>query len=88
MMISFQRSQLPVDSVSVRNPMKNLDDYLVINLQVFPSGNDRFDRSGILGLGFSLSNQTFKPPAAFGTYFFIGENYDFLLGTTFFSMSI
>ncbi|CAH1429827.1 unnamed protein product [Lactuca virosa] len=82
MMISFQRSQLPVDSVSVRNPMKNLDDYLVINLQVFPSGNDRFDRSGILGLGFSLSNQTFKPPAAFGTYFFIGENYDFLLGSS------
>ncbi|GJZ72234.1 probable leucine-rich repeat receptor-like protein kinase, partial [Tanacetum coccineum] len=80
LMSSFQLSQLPVDSVALRNPTKNLDDYLVINLQVFPSGDERFNRTGILGLGFSLSNQTFKPPAAFGTYFFIGENYDFLTG--------
>ncbi|PWA79139.1 leucine-rich repeat protein kinase family protein [Artemisia annua] len=80
MMSSFRLSQLPVDSVALRNPTKNLDDYLVITLQVFPSGDDRFNRTGILGLGFSLSNQTFKPPAAFGTYFFIGENYDFLTG--------
>ncbi|PWA50771.1 proton-dependent oligopeptide transporter family [Artemisia annua] len=78
MMNSFRLSQLPVDSVALRDPTKNLDDYLVITLQVFPSGDDRFNRTGILGLGFSLSNQTFKPPADFGTYFFIGENYDFL----------
>ncbi|PWA90732.1 leucine-rich repeat protein kinase family protein [Artemisia annua] len=80
MISSFRLSQLPVDSVALRNPTKNLDDYLVITLQVFPSGDDRFNRTGILGLGFSLSNQTFKPPADFGTYFFIGENYDFLTG--------
>ncbi|KAK1434553.1 hypothetical protein QVD17_00300 [Tagetes erecta] len=82
MINSFRRSQLPVDSVSVKNPTKNLEDYLVINLLVFPSGDERFNRTGILGLGFSLSNQTFKPPAAFGPYFFIGENYDFLLGAS------
>ncbi|KAF5803163.1 putative protein kinase RLK-Pelle-LRR-VIII-1 family [Helianthus annuus] len=82
MINSFRKSQLPVDSVSLSNPTKNLDDYLVINLQVFPSGDDRFNRTGILGLGFSLSNQTFKPPAAFGPYFFIGENYDFLQGAS------
>ncbi|XP_076937051.1 leucine-rich repeat receptor protein kinase HPCA1-like [Bidens hawaiensis] len=82
MINSFRRSQLPVDSVSLRNPTKNIDDYLVINLLVFPSGDDRFNRTGILGLGFSLSNQTFKPPAAFGPYFFIGENYDFLQGAS------
>ncbi|KAI3695000.1 hypothetical protein L1987_77987 [Smallanthus sonchifolius] len=82
MMNSFRRSQLPVDTVSLSNPTKNLDDYLVINLQVFPSGDERFNRTGILGIGFSLSNQTFKPPAAFGPYFFIGENYDFLLGAS------
>lgn len=88
MINSFQISQLPVDSVSLRNPSKNLDDYLEINLQVFPSGEERFNRTGILGLGFSLSNQTFKPPPAFGTYFFIGENYDFLLGNLFLSKSV
>ncbi|KAI7726000.1 hypothetical protein M8C21_015255 [Ambrosia artemisiifolia] len=82
MINSFRRSQLPIDSVSLKNPTKNLDDYLVINLLVFPSGDDRFNRTGILGLGFSLSNQTFKPPAAFGPYFFIGENYDFLQGAS------
>ncbi|KAL8208840.1 hypothetical protein R6Q57_008252 [Mikania cordata] len=82
MMNSFRRSQLPVDSVSLGHPTKNLDDYLVINLLIFPSGDERFNRSGILGLGFSLSNQTFKPPTAFGPYFFIGENYDFLPGAT------
>nr|GEU57223.1 probable leucine-rich repeat receptor-like protein kinase At5g49770 [Tanacetum cinerariifolium] len=69
---------VPTDYVALGNPTKNLDDYLVINLQVFPFGDERFNRTGILGLGFSLSNQTFKPPAAFGTYFFIGENYGFL----------
>lgn len=88
MMSSFRLSQLPVDSVALRNPTKNLDDYLVISLQVFPSGDDRFNRTGILGLGFSLSNQTFKPPAAFGTYFFIGENYDFLIGNNSFSKCV
>lgn len=80
MVDSFRMSQLPVDSVSLGNPRRNLDDYLVINLQVFPSGDERFNRTGILGIGFSLSNQTFKPNDTFGTYFFIGENYDFLAG--------
>ncbi|KAI3757325.1 hypothetical protein L6452_04860 [Arctium lappa] len=75
----FQMSKLQVDSVSLMNPTRNLEDYLVINLQVFPSGEERFNRSGIIGLGFSFSNQTFKPPREYGTYFFIGEPYDFLL---------
>ncbi|KAK9070740.1 hypothetical protein SSX86_011142 [Deinandra increscens subsp. villosa] len=82
MINSFRRSQLPVDSVSLGNPARNLDDYLEINLMVFPSGGERFNRTGILGLGFSLSNQTFKPPSSFGPYFFIGDNYDFLLGSS------
>ncbi|KAL8237370.1 hypothetical protein R6Q59_018451 [Mikania micrantha] len=82
LMVSFRSSQLPVDSVSLRDPRKNLDDYLVINLQVFPSGDERFNRTGILGIGFSLSNQTFKPSDTLGTYFFTGENYDFLTGAS------
>ncbi|KAI3509128.1 hypothetical protein L1887_24154 [Cichorium endivia] len=75
MISSFQMSGLSVDSVSLWNATKNSDDYLVINLQVFPSREDKFNRSEISGIGFSLSNQTFKPPAAFGTYFYTSDDY-------------
>ncbi|CAH1444133.1 unnamed protein product [Lactuca virosa] len=82
MISSFQMSQLPVDSVSFGNPTKTLDDYLVINLHVFPSeGDETFDRKGINGIGWSLSNQTFKPPPDFGTYVFKGDDYEYFLGS-------
>lgn len=77
MMKSFESNQLPVDSVSLSQPTKDSNDYLVINLDIFPSGGERFNRSGISQIGFLLSNQTYKPPHTFGPYFFIGHNYDF-----------
>ncbi|KAI3752355.1 hypothetical protein L2E82_24333 [Cichorium intybus] len=77
MMKSFESNQLPVDSVSLSQPTKDSNDYLVINLDIFPSGGERFNRSGISQIGFVLSNQTYKPPHTFGPYFFIGHNYDF-----------
>nr|XP_043622683.1 leucine-rich repeat receptor protein kinase HPCA1-like [Erigeron canadensis] len=77
MMVCFESKKLPVDSVSLSKPMKNSDDYLEINLEIFPSGSERFNRSGISRIGFVLSNQTYKPPHFFGPYFFIGNNYDF-----------
>lgn len=80
LMLSFQNRQLPVDSVSLSNPTKNLDDYLVIHLQVFPSSQDFFNRTGVSGIGFVLSNQTFKPPSTFGPFFFIGEGYKYFDG--------
>ncbi|KAL7583461.1 hypothetical protein Lser_V15G44784 [Lactuca serriola] len=80
MISSFQMSQLPVDSVAFGSPSKTLDDYLVINLHVFPSdGDETFDRNGINGIGWSLSNQTFKPPPDFGTYVFKGDDYEYFL---------
>ncbi|KVI01669.1 Concanavalin A-like lectin/glucanase, subgroup, partial [Cynara cardunculus var. scolymus] len=82
LMTFFRKAQLPVDSVSLKNPSRNLDDYLVINLEVFPSGEVNFNRTGILGLGFVLSNQTFKTQKDFNTYVFIAENYDFLPGVS------
>jgi Leucine-rich repeat (LRR) protein len=75
LMESFRSRQLPVDSVSLRNPNKNLDDYLVITLEVFPAGQDYFNRTGASRIGFVLSNQTFKPPSNFGPFVFIGEGY-------------
>ncbi|XP_019266172.1 PREDICTED: probable leucine-rich repeat receptor-like protein kinase At5g49770 isoform X1 [Nicotiana attenuata] len=77
MISSFSRHQVLVDSVSLSNPKKNSDDYLVLHLQVFPFGQDGFNRTGITTIGFELSNQTFKPPPNFGPFFFIGESYNY-----------
>ncbi|KAL7612008.1 hypothetical protein Lser_V15G06494 [Lactuca serriola] len=76
LMTFFQKTQMPVDAVSLMNPYRNLDDYLVLNLEVFPSGELSFNRTGILWLGFVLSNQTFKPSKDFNTYVFIAQDYD------------
>ncbi|KAB5574529.1 hypothetical protein DKX38_001723 [Salix brachista] len=75
LMHSFMLHQLPVDSVTLSSPRKDSSHYLVLNLQVFPAGQDRFNRTGISSIGFELSNQTFKPPPQFGPFFFIGNPY-------------
>lgn len=80
MMDSFQAHRLPVDSVSLKNPSTDLDDYLVISLEMFPFGQDYFNRTGVSGIGFVLSNQTFKPPDNFGPFFFIGDGYQHFSG--------
>ncbi|KAJ0796248.1 putative protein kinase RLK-Pelle-LRR-VIII-1 family [Helianthus annuus] len=80
MMTSFEMHKLPVDSVSLGNPTKNADDYLDLTLNIFPSGDERFNRTGITRIAFMLSNQTYKPPHAFGPYFFIADNYDSFSG--------
>lgn len=75
LMIFFQSRTIPVDSLFLKNPTKNLDNYLSIRLEVFPSGKDRFNRTGISTLGFVFSNQDYKPNKTFGPYYFIDDNY-------------
>uniref|UniRef100_A0A6N2N2A3 Protein kinase domain-containing protein n=1 Tax=Salix viminalis TaxID=40686 RepID=A0A6N2N2A3_SALVM len=75
LMDSFKSHQLPVDSVHLSQPRKDPSQYLDLNLQVFPFGQDRFNRTAISRIGFVLSNQTFKPPAQFGPFFFAGDTY-------------
>ncbi|KAL3620748.1 hypothetical protein CASFOL_035660 [Castilleja foliolosa] len=82
LMSTFQSLSLPVGSISLSNPTKNLDNYLVLNLQIFPSGQDYFNHTGISGVGFMLSNQTFKPPPEFGPFFYIGTSYPYFEGQT------
>ena len=65
-----QSHKLPVDSVSISNPFKDSSENLEMSIQVFPSGQDRFNRTGISNIGFVLSNQTFKPPDEFGPFYF------------------
>ncbi|KAG6735581.1 hypothetical protein POTOM_061781 [Populus tomentosa] len=74
-MNSFKSHQFPVDSVRLSQPRKDLSQYLDLNLQVFPFGQDRFNRTAISSIGFMLSSLTFKPPAQFGPFFFIGDTY-------------
>ena len=79
-MHSFQFHQLPVDMVSLSNPTQNANDYLVLRLESFPSGEDRFNRTGISAVAFVLSNQTFKPPHTFGPFYFIADSYGYFAG--------
>ncbi|KAG8368962.1 hypothetical protein BUALT_Bualt15G0100800 [Buddleja alternifolia] len=75
LMVTFQSNSLPVDSVSLSNPAKDIDNYLSLNLQVFPSGQDYFNRSGVSTIGYFLSYQIFKPPPDYGPFYFIGNDY-------------
>ncbi|KAL0454532.1 UNVERIFIED_CONTAM: putative leucine-rich repeat receptor-like protein kinase, partial [Sesamum latifolium] len=82
LMDSFRSHSQPVDSVTVKKPTKNEVGYLVMDLQVFPSGQDHFNRTGISRIGFILSNQTFKPPHVFGPFYFDGNNYPYFTDLT------
>ncbi|XXG87045.1 hypothetical protein AAC387_Pa11g1831 [Persea americana] len=75
LMTSFTIHQLPVDSVSLSNVTNNADEYLQMNLDVFPANELRFNVTEVLNIGFILSNQTFKPPPEFGPFYFIGQSY-------------
>ncbi|XP_021297348.1 probable leucine-rich repeat receptor-like protein kinase At5g49770 [Herrania umbratica] len=73
----FQSHQLPVASVSLNDPRKDSFEYLLLDLSVFPDGQDSFNRTGISMIAFGFSNQTFKPPKQlFGPYVFIGDEYE------------
>lgn len=80
LMESFRNHDKPVDSVSLSNPRKNVYQYLDLSLEIFPSDQDSFNRTGISGIGFMLSNQTYKPRAdIFGPFYFIADEYDHYL---------
>ncbi|KAL8027314.1 hypothetical protein ABFX02_14G087500 [Erythranthe guttata] len=80
LMETFKSHGQPVESTSLSNPTKNSNEYLVLNLQVFPSGIDYFNRTGISSIGFILSNQTFKPPHTFGPFYFKANEYPYFAG--------
>ncbi|GFP95054.1 probable leucine-rich repeat receptor-like protein kinase at5g49770 [Phtheirospermum japonicum] len=76
-MRAFTSHDQPVDSVSLSDPVKNRNNYLLLSLQVFPSGQDHFNRTALSQIGFILSNQTFKPPPEFRPFYFIANNYPY-----------
>lgn len=69
--------QLTPGSVSLQNPFFDSDNYLRVQLQLFPSGGVYFNRLEVQRLGFELSNQTYKPPHEWGPYLFLALPYNF-----------
>ncbi|XP_073142267.1 leucine-rich repeat receptor protein kinase HPCA1-like [Henckelia pumila] len=65
---------LPVDSVILSNPTININSYLEISLQLFPSGQDAFNRTSVSMIGFLLNRQPFEIKY-YGPFFFIDEPY-------------
>ena len=73
----WDRLGLTPGSVFLQNPFFNVDDYLQVQVALFPPTGKYFNRSEIQRIGFYLSNQTYKPPKYFGPYYFIASNYPF-----------
>ncbi|KAK6915809.1 Serine-threonine/tyrosine-protein kinase, catalytic domain [Dillenia turbinata] len=59
-LMAYYFNSLPVDSVSLSDPMRDSSDYLHVSLKVFPSGQDSFNRTAVSAIGFILS-KTFGP---------------------------
>ncbi|KAG5525671.1 hypothetical protein RHGRI_032087 [Rhododendron griersonianum] len=77
LMTCFNNTELPVDSVSISNASKNTDNYLLISIELFPFGQDHFDRTGISGIAFVFNSKTFKPPSTYGTFYFQANPYNY-----------
>ncbi|KAJ0087963.1 hypothetical protein Patl1_32836 [Pistacia atlantica] len=76
-MSMWVKMELNPGSVFLQNPFFNTDDYLQVQLALFPSTGKYFNRSEIQRIGFQFSNQTYKPPKEFGPYYFIANPYPF-----------
>ncbi|KAL5225940.1 hypothetical protein ABZP36_012579 [Zizania latifolia] len=76
----FLDLSLPVDSIAIHDPLVDTNNNLQMSLEVFPSGKAQFVEQDISAIGFILSNQTYKPPAIFGPYYFLGQSYSFSSG--------
>ncbi|MQL88155.1 hypothetical protein Taro_020704 [Colocasia esculenta] len=69
--------QLAPGSVSLQGPHFDSDNYLRVQLRLFPAAGAYFNRSEIGRLGFELSNHTYKAPQEWGPYQFIALPYNF-----------
>lgn len=61
----------------IQDPFFNVDDYLEMQLALFPTNDKFFSRTDIQRFGLDLHNQTYKPPPEFGPYYFIASRYPF-----------
>ncbi|KAJ9162732.1 hypothetical protein P3X46_022488 [Hevea brasiliensis] len=81
MMDAFQSNQFPVDSIALSDPIKDEYDYLDLRIEVFPSNNDSFNRTGFSMITSQLNNLTFfQRPSSFGPFCFTLDNNDYFSG--------
>ncbi|KAL8222865.1 hypothetical protein R6Q57_020264 [Mikania cordata] len=72
----FHNANLSVDSVALKNPTINVDGYLEVYLEIFPSRARSFNTTEILRITFAFVNYTFTPPKVFNEiYYFIPNPY-------------
>ncbi|XP_021719098.1 probable leucine-rich repeat receptor-like protein kinase At5g49770 [Chenopodium quinoa] len=67
--------RLPVESVALQDEGVDVFGYLNVKMQVFPLGQDYFNRTGIISIAFVFSNQTYKPLDTYGPYVFAADIY-------------
>lgn len=86
LMIAFQENLLPVDSILLSNPTFDTYFFRQFTLNIFPSGQDYFNRTGISAIGTLLNRQPQQVISYFGPFYFtdesyplFGGNYSFLL---------
>lgn len=73
----WEKLKLTPGSVYLADPFFNSDNYLQVQVKLFPPTGMYFNRADILKIGGGLSNQVFKPPPVFGPYYFIASPYPF-----------
>ncbi|KAJ6831611.1 putative leucine-rich repeat receptor-like protein kinase family protein isoform X1 [Iris pallida] len=73
----WTKLELAPGLVFLENPFFDGNNYLQVQLKLFPSRGMYFDHAEVLKIAGYLSNQTFKPPHIFGPYIFIGSPYPF-----------
>ncbi|KAL9229353.1 hypothetical protein vseg_004830 [Gypsophila vaccaria] len=74
---TFVNLKLPIDSISLSDVAMDNYGYLNMRLAIFPAGQLSFNKTGVLSVGFVLSNQTYKPTKEYGPYVFIANSYTF-----------
>ncbi|XP_057995764.1 leucine-rich repeat receptor protein kinase HPCA1-like isoform X4 [Hevea brasiliensis] len=75
---TFQSEKLPVDSIRVSDQRRDMHGYLELRLQIFPSGSDRFNRTGFSMITSQLNNFGFFPPLyPFGSFHFILDDNEY-----------
>lgn len=68
---------LPAHSAFLQNPYFDQNNYLKVQLSLFPSSGKFFNHLSIQTIGFTLSNQNFMTPNMFGPCIFHAFPYPF-----------
>lgn len=75
LMKAFRENLLPVDSILLSNPTFDTYFFRQFTLNVFPSGQDYFNRTGISAIGTLLNRQPQQVISYFGPFYFTDESY-------------